>query len=104
MTETKQSRGMGPKEFMEVAATLEPKIKACAAASGQEKLMAQEVLEAVSRSVQVNGTQQHGMKKTKLKAALKVFSNLASDTTANTEQEQAVLNALVMIAAGAMHK
>jgi hypothetical protein len=104
MTEAKQSRGMGPKEFMEVAATLEPKIKACAAASGQEKVMAQEVLEAVSRSVQVNGTQQHGMKKTKLKAALKVFSNLASDTTANTEQEQAVLNALVMIAAGAMHK
>lgn len=104
MTEVKQSRGMGPKEFMEVAGTLEPKIRACAAASGQEKVAALEVLQAVSRSVKVNGTQQHGMKKTKLKAALKVYSNLATETEQNSEQEQAVLNALVMIAAGAMHK
>ena len=104
MTETKQPRGMGPKEFMEVAATLESKIKNCAAVSGQEKVLALEVLQAVSHSVSVNGTQQHGMKKTKLKAALKVFSNLATDTEQNTEQEKAVLNALVMITAGAMHK
>ena len=104
MTAANKTRDMGSKEFMEVAASLEPKIKACEAATGQEKVMALEVLAAVARSVQVNGTQQHGMKKTKLKAALKVFGQLATATEENSEAEQAVLNALVMIAAGAMHK
>ena len=105
MTETKQPRGMGHKEFIEVAATLEPKLRACADVSGRDKVDALEVLQAVCRSVKVNGTPQHGIKKIKLKAALRVYSSLAADREHNTEQEQAVLDALVTIAAaGALPK
>jgi phage-related baseplate assembly protein len=70
---------MGAKEFMEVAKTLAPKIKACTDVAGFERVMAQEVLQAVSRSVMVNGAQQHGLKQVKLKAALKVYSILAAE-------------------------
>jgi hypothetical protein len=100
----KEPRKMGAKEFMEVAKTLAPKIKACTDVAGFERVMAQEVLQAVSRSVMVNGAQQHGLKQVKLKAALKVFSILAAERDKNTEQEQAVLNALVIIASGAIRR
>jgi hypothetical protein len=100
----KEPRKMGAKEFMEVAKTLTPKIKACSDVAGFERVMAQEVLQAVSRSVMVNGAQQHGLKQVKLKAALKVYSILAADREHNTEQEQAVLNALVIIASGAIRR
>jgi phage-related baseplate assembly protein len=95
---------VGAKEFMEVAKTLTPKIKTCTDVAGFERVMAQEVLQAVSRSVMVNGAQQHGLKQVKLKAALKVFSILAAERDKNTEQEQAVLNALVIIASGAIRR
>jgi phage-related baseplate assembly protein len=89
---------------MEVAKTLTPKIKTCTDVAGFERVMAQEVLQAVSRSVMVNGAQQHGLKQVKLKAALKVFSILAAERDKNTDQEQAVLNALVIIASGAIRR
>ncbi len=105
MTEAKTQRGMGAQEFMAVAATLEPKIRACAEVAGRDKVEALEVLQAVCRSVKVNGTVQHGIKRTKLQAALRVYSSLAADKEKNTEQEQAVLNAMVTIAAaGALKK
>jgi hypothetical protein len=100
----KEPAKMGAKEFMEVAKTLAPKIKACTDVAGFERVMAQEVLQAVSRSVMVNGVTQHGLKQVKLKAALKVFSILAAERDKNTEQEQAVLNALVIIASGAIRR
>jgi hypothetical protein len=103
-TTKKAPAKMGAKEFMEVAKTLAPKIKTCTDVAGFERVMAQEVLQAVSRSVMVNGAQQHGLKQVKLKAALKVFSILAAERDKNTDQEQAVLNALVIIASGAIRR
>ncbi len=104
MAEQQEQRKIGAAEFVQTAEKLVPRIRGCASLPGKDKVMAQEVLEAVNRSVKVNGTAQHGVSKLKLRAALRVYTVLAAETEVNTPVEQKVLEGLMTIAAGALQK
>ncbi|MGE4588365.1 MAG: hypothetical protein AB7E34_02140 [Acidaminococcaceae bacterium] len=98
MTESvkQEEREIGEAEFLEIATVIREKIKKSPELKQDGKTATLEVLDAIIRSVQAHGVQQHGLTKKKKQIALTVFEKMAK-AEGNTEEEKAVFNSLVFI-------